>query len=289
MSSKSKNRPWRLLVQILFFALVALIVVNHYLAESGRGIAFLSSASLHAVCPFGGAASIYQYFVVGTFAKKIHESSFILMYLVLFLTILFGPIFCGWVCPLGSFQEWIGKIGKKLFEKKYNRMIPKTLDKYLRYGRYLVLAWVIYATAMTGKLAFEEVDPYFALFQFWTGEVAVTAFIILALTIAASLFAERPWCKYTCPYGAVLSITSLIRLFRIERNSSSCIDCKACDTACPMNIELSGMNAVRNSQCITCMQCTSEENCPVNETVSLSLPGRTNKPVNLSIQRGEIS
>ncbi len=63
----------RKVVQWAFFALIALIAVNHSLAESGTGIPFLSSASLHAICPFGGVVSIYQFATLGTFVQKIHE------------------------------------------------------------------------------------------------------------------------------------------------------------------------------------------------------------------------
>jgi len=287
MGGKRKNYWFRPVIQVFFFALVALIVGNHFLVGKGNGIAFLSSASLHAICPFGGVVSIYQYLSVGTYVKKVHEASFILMYIMLFLTIFFGPIFCGWVCPLGSFQEWIGKIGKRLFSKKYNNFVPKAADKYLRYFRYIVLAWVIYATAITGRLAFEEVDPYFALFQFWTGEVAITAFAILAITMIGAIFVERPWCKYACPYGAVLSITGVIKIFRIKRNNQTCINCGLCNEACPMNIEVSKAGSVNHSQCITCMECTSERVCPVQDTVSLRFFGDNGKGFNLPVQGGK--
>jgi polyferredoxin len=132
---------------------------------------------------------------VGTFTHKIHQSSFILMILVFILAFLFGAVFCGWVCPLGSVQEWVGKLGKRLFKKRYNHFIPRRIDQYLRYLRYIMLIWVLYATAMTGKLAFADIDPYYALFNFWTGEVAITGLTVLGITLLASLAVERPWCK----------------------------------------------------------------------------------------------
>ena len=69
-----RRQIWvRKLVQAFFFILVALISVNHTLAELGKGFTLLSSASLHALCPFGGVVTIYQYLAVGTFVQKIHE------------------------------------------------------------------------------------------------------------------------------------------------------------------------------------------------------------------------
>ncbi len=259
-----RRRIWlRTVVQIFFFALVALISINHTLVESGKGIPLLSSASLHALCPFGGVVTIYQFITVGTFVQKIHASAFILMIIGFLMAILFGPVFCGWVCPFGSIQEWFGGIGRKLFKKRrYNRFIPAKIDYYLRFLRYLVLAWVIYMTAVTGKLIFQEYDPYYALFNFWTSEVAVIGLVILGLSLVGSLFVERPWCKYACPYGAVLGITNLFRVFKIRRTASTCKLDGACDIYCPMNIPVSQKVVVRDHQCISCLECTSEGALP---------------------------
>jgi polyferredoxin len=264
----TRRKIWiRSLVQVFFFVLIALIAVNHSLAENGGGIPLLSKASLHALCPFGGVVTIYQYAAAGTFVQKIHESAFILMVIGFVLAILFGPVFCGWVCPYGTIQEWFGRLGKKLFKRRYNHFIPARLDTILRYARYLVLAWVLYMTAVSGKLIFADYDPYFALFNFWTSEVAVGGMVLLALTLAGALFVERPWCKYACPYGAVLGVFNLFRVFTIRRNPGTCKLDSACDIACPMNIIVSEKKIIRDHQCISCLECTSEARCPVADTV----------------------
>jgi polyferredoxin len=257
-------------VQILFFTLIALIAVNHSLAENGGGIAFLSNASLHALCPFGGVVTIYQYVTVGTFVQKIHESAFALMLIGFVLAFVFGPVFCGWVCPLGTIQEWVGKWGRKLFRRRYNHFIPERLDAVLRYSRYLVLAWIVYVTAISGQLIFANYDPYFALFNFWTGEVAWSALAILGVTLLGALFVERPWCKYACPYGAVLGLSNLFRIFKIRRVASTCKADGACSIMCPMNIKVDQVDVVHDHQCISCLECTSEAICPVANTVIYS-------------------
>ncbi|MCE5207688.1 MAG: 4Fe-4S binding protein [Chloroflexi bacterium] len=273
----TRQRIWiRSLIQIFFFILIALIAINHTLSEDGNnsGIPILSNASLHAVCPFGGVVSIYQFITEGTFVQKIHSSSFVLMVIGFILAILFGPVFCGWICPFGTIQEWIGKIGRKLFKKRrYNHFIPAKIDRYLRYLRYIVLAWVIYMTAASGTLLFSNIDPYFALFNFWSDEVAITGLIVLGVVLLASLFVERPWCKYACPYGAVLGISNLFRIFRIRRVPSTCKLDGICDITCPMNIKVSDKTIVRDHQCISCLECTSEAKCPVASTVDFSAFG----------------
>jgi polyferredoxin len=262
----------RRIIQVFFFVLIGVISLSHILSENGVVIPLLANASLHAICPFGGVVSIYQYFVSGTYVQKIHESSFVLMWITFILAIGFGPVICGWICPLGSIQEWFGKIGKKIFKDKFNNLIPYKYDSYLRYLRYFVLAWVIYMTAITGKLTFAEVDPYSALFNLWSDEVAIGGVMILAITLIASVFVERPWCKYACPYGAILGISNFFRVFKIRRNSNTCVDCKKCSKACPMNIAVSEKHIVLDHQCISCLKCTSEEVCPVDNTVEYKVP-----------------
>ena len=274
MTNLRKKKWLRTTVQISFFVIVLFIVISKTLSERGINIPFIADASLHAICPFGGIVSIYNYFVAGALVQKIHSSSIILMYAVFFLTLLFGPIFCGWICPFGTFQEFIGKIGQKLFGKRYNHFIPKKLDNILRYLRYLVLALVIYNTAVTAKLIFQDYDPYYALFNMFTDEVAITAYIALAITVLLSLFIERPFCKYMCPYGAVLGIFNLFSIFKIKRNNDTCLSCNACNKSCPMNINVSSANKIYNHQCISCLKCTSENVCPVKETVNLKMGGK---------------
>ena len=68
----------RKIVQWFFFILIALIAVNHTLAESGAAIPFLSSASLHAVCPFGGVETLYTFLASGLLVQKIHQSALVM-------------------------------------------------------------------------------------------------------------------------------------------------------------------------------------------------------------------
>ncbi|WP_303870357.1 4Fe-4S binding protein [Acetobacterium wieringae] len=265
--AKPKKFNLRLMVQISFFALIALISVNKTLATAGMGIPFLSAASLHALCPFGGVETFFSLITAGFFVPKTQITSVILMSLVFLLALLFGPVFCGWICPFGAFQEWIGKIGKKIFKKRYNQFILPKVDKLLRYLRYGVLVWVLTVTAVSGTLLFANLDPYHALFKFWTGTVALPALILLGVITIGSLFVARPWCKYACPYGALLGLFNTIRIFKIRRKTATCVNCQKCSRSCPMNIDVCRTETVTNLSCISCYECTSNRNCPKSETL----------------------
>ncbi len=280
MAKKQKKHLIRLTVQIFFLALIILISFNHFRSEQGLAPLLIGAPSLHAVCPFGGVVTIYTYFTEGAFIQKIHQSSFTLMWLVLALTLLFGPVFCSWICPFGTVEEFIGKIGKKIFKKNYNHFVPSIIDKLLRYIRYVILILVVINTAISGKLLFANFDPYFALFNIWSSEVTRLSLLVLGLVLIGSLFVERPWCKYFCPLGALLGIFNLFRIVKLKRNEKTCINCKACDRICPMNINVSTSKAVSNHQCISCFLCTDEITCPVNDTLNFSVLEKNNSREN---------
>jgi ferredoxin len=135
----------------------------------------------------------------------------------------------------------------------------------------------LYLSTKSLKLVYEEYDPYYALFNFWTSEVAITSLVVLGLVLILSLFIERPWCKYACPFGALLGLTNFIKLFKIRRHVPTCINCNRCSNNCPMNIEVSEKEVVNDHQCISCNICTSENVCPVDDTVSFATKAKPQK------------
>jgi polyferredoxin len=269
-----KKFKLRNIIQILFFMLVTLIAVNH---NTDLAIPFTSDASLHSICPFGGVASLYQIITSGEFIKDIHMSSFVMTVLIFGLAILFGPVFCSWICPLGTIQEFISKIGKKIFKKKHNTFISMKVHNILKYFRYVVLVFVLYKTYTSAVLVFENIDPFYALFHIGTGEATTLSLIVLSVILIGSLFVERPWCKYMCPLGALLGITNKFRIFSIRRNENTCINCNMCTKSCPMNIDVANKTKITDLQCISCLECTSENSCPIDNTVNLQIGGFKNE------------
>ena len=269
---KNKLSVLRTIVQVTVFAFVFLGANASVFASMGATLP-VPAFEVHGVCPFGGVETFYSLVTGSGFVHKTHASSVILLLIVLAVTLVFGAVFCGWFCPFGTFQEFIGKLGHRLFPKLYNR-IPRAIDRPLRFIRYGVLVFILVMTARVGKMVFESFDPYAALMNFLTGEAPALALGVLAVVAVASLFVERPFCRWFCPFGALLGLVGMISLFRPRRNADTCIGCRQCDKSCPMGIRVSEKSAVRDQGCISCYRCTSAQACPRPDTVVLATSNR---------------
>jgi ferredoxin len=259
MSNAGRKRTVRVrrAVQIAFFIFVFTIVFSHFVDRRGMDIPWPTVGNFHAICPFGAVETAGRLVTEGSFIPKIHESNIWTFFGAAILTVLFGSLFCGWLCPLGSVQEWIGRIGKKLFKKRYNRFISEKADRFLGYMRYGVLALILYFTTRTTTLVFQRFDPYYALFHFWMGDVFLTALAVFGLVIGLSFFFERPWCRWLCPFGALLGLLQLVSPWKIRVKRKACSGCKACEVVCPMRVPLHKKGAVLDTRCNRCLACVA--------------------------------
>ncbi len=157
---RGKVQRIRKIVQLVFFFWVVTVIALSEAVQNGLSLPFsMETVSLHAICPFGGVVTLWNLIKDGVLIRKIHESAVVLASLSVILAVLFGPVICSWVCPFGTFQEWIGKLGKRLFPKRYNTFVPKHIDRYLRFLRYGILVWILVMTALSATLVFQPYDP----------------------------------------------------------------------------------------------------------------------------------
>ena len=174
----------------------------------------------------------------------------------IWISILFvGVFFCGWLCPFGSLQDWIGYVAKKIHLPRLK--VPQQYQQYLQLLRYILYG----LSTLNIVLYFLNSRFYFShsvalgMWDWINGSV-------LILFLLATFFTDRPFCNYFCVKGASLGVWSVLRPVGVVRHEESCIHCANCQQACPMNIAVDNLKFVRHPNCINCMKCLTV--CPKN-------------------------
>jgi NAD-dependent dihydropyrimidine dehydrogenase PreA subunit len=157
-----------------------------------------------AYCPFGGIQALGSYLLNQALSCSM-TSAQIVMGIILFISILIlSKLFCSYICPIGTFTEWLGKLGDRL---KIRLSLSGWLDKVLRSIKYILLFITLYYSFGTNELFCKKYDPYFAITTGFSMDVEVLyASIAITLAILGSVFIRLFWCKYLCPLGAISNI-----------------------------------------------------------------------------------
>lgn len=185
--------------------------------------------------------------------------------------LLLGVFSCGWVCPLGTVQDWAYKLGRLLRLPLFR--MPEGVQRYLQLSRYLMLFLVTtYATVevIRGFFAHLHVTRYLGTLMKGNALDAMALTILLSFVIIG-LFFNRPFCNYFCTGGAKTGLWSVLRIVGIRRDTTRCGNCKLCNKACPMNINIAETPFVRHPNCISCMSCLAA--CPKNCLSYTIMPG----------------
>lgn len=95
--------------------------------------------------------------------------------------------------------------------------------------------------------------------------------VLLGLA-AASFIVRNFWCRYLCPYGALMGLVALLSPNRIRRSPDHCVDCGKCARACPSRIPVDQLVAIRSTECTSCLECVAA--CPVQDALALESVGR---------------
>ncbi|UCE60537.1 MAG: 4Fe-4S binding protein [Phycisphaerales bacterium] len=199
------------------------------------------------ICPIGGIQNISVALVDAEYAVPFVVILFV--FLPLIAALLFGRVFCGGVCPLGGIQEIV------LLKPVY---VPRRLDKALGLFKYIYLAiaiWFAVQPAETRDFVICRFDPFVGFFRMsGPGNMLIFGGVLLILGI----FVGRPYCRYLCPYGALLALLSRLSWRGVTITPDNELDCGLCTEACPYGA-IEQMRAVRSS-CLYCARCYAS--CP---------------------------
>ncbi len=199
------------------------------------------------ICPIGAIQNVVVALTDPRYAVSYFVIAFFLIPLI--MTVLFGRVFCGGVCPLGAIQELV--VLKPLH-------VPRVLDKVLGSFKwiYLVLAiWFAARPIETRDFLICRFDPFVGFFRF-TGPLHMM--LIGAGLLVLGMFVGRPYCRYLCPYGAILSLLSRLSWWGVSITPDKELDCGLCAASCPYGA-IKDLRAEKSS-CLFCARCFNT--CP---------------------------
>lgn len=173
------------------------------------------------VCSIGSIQNIALAMVDSTY----HLPLVVLLFFILpvLFTFLFGRVFCAGVCPFGALQELVNV-------KNYRLSRAVTVALGVIPWLYLIFA-VLYAVTRS-RFIICQFDPFIGIFRLG-GDVGLILFGALLLIL--SVFTGRPFCRFLCPYGALLSLFSSVSIWKIRLTRKNCINCELCHNSCPVD------------------------------------------------------
>jgi len=185
------------------------------------------------VCAVGSVQNVALGLGDATYAVPLVVLGFFLLPLV--ATLLFGRTFCAAVCPLGAIQDLVAVRPVQ---------VPRWLDHGLGLLAYVYVgAAVLFATTGAAFIICEY-DPFVSLFRLVPlgrdGSImdafpgSLTMVVVSVAVLAVGVFVARPYCRWICPYGAVLRILSRFSWKHVTITPDECIQCRLCEDACPV-------------------------------------------------------
>jgi NAD-dependent dihydropyrimidine dehydrogenase PreA subunit len=205
----------------------------------------------------------------------VHPAGLAILLLVLLSGVLLKKAFCSWVCPIGTLSETLAALGRRLFRRRTG--LPRALDLPLRSLKYLLLLFFVYVVffSMSPTQVGDFLDsPYdrvadVKMLRFFERLSPLGLAVLLGLVVLSVLIPYF-WCRYLCPYGALLGALSLLSPLKVTRHARSCIDCGLCTKACPSRLPVENLARVSSDECFACLSCVAA--CPVPRALRVETP-----------------
>lgn len=279
-NSADRSQQTRRAVQLAFLLLNGFLGVQFFLwvryFESHGATTYVDRpAGVDGWLPIAGLINL-RYFLATHHIPDIHPAAMVLFAAFLFISMLMKKAFCSWLCPVGTASEYLWKLGRRIFHRNLN--VPRWLDLTLRSLKYLLLAFFLFIvfTMPVDSLIGFLMSPFGIVadvkmlnFFRYIGTVGLAVVMIL---VALSVVIQNFWCRYLCPYGALMGIVSALSPVKIRRDATACIDCGKCSKACPSHLPVDQLIQIRSVECTACMECVAA--CPAENALQFSLAPR---------------
>ena len=280
-SSPDRSQEVRRSVQFAFLLLNAYIGVRfvlwvRYFESQGSSPYIDRPAGVDGWLPIAGLMNL-RYFLVMHHIPAIHPAAMVLVCVFILCSLLVKKSFCSWLCPVGTVSEYLWKLGRKLFRRSFTA--PLWLDVPLRSVKYFLLAFFLFVvfTMTVQELGDVLMSPFgivadVKMLNFFRN-IGILGIVVLAALVVFSVLIQNFWCRFLCPYGALMGIVSIVSPVKIRRDAQACIDCGKCNKACPSHLPVDRLVQIRSVECTGCMECIAV--CPAENALQLSLAPRS--------------
>ncbi|WP_456431120.1 4Fe-4S binding protein [Thermosulfuriphilus sp.] len=258
-----------------FFLLVSLYIGYRFylffLWATGKSTIFQERPpSVEGFLPLSALIGLKHLILTGVY-DPVHPAGLTILLTILTIAFVFRKGFCGWICPVGAISSFLERIGRRL---RWLKEPPLWLEYPLMAVKYLLMGFFIYF--IFWKMDLKQIRAFIQspynfvadgkMLIFFLHPTDKTLIFLIALG-AFCLVVRNFWCRFLCPYGALLGLFSVFSPFFVRRNSSVCLNCKLCTQRCPVAIPIHKRNSIRSPECIGCLECL--EACPAEDALSL--------------------
>lgn len=275
-----RTQTLRHAVQVGFAVLNVWIGIEFYrwvrfYETAGQGARVDRPAGVEGWLPIAGLMNL-KYWILTWDVPEIHAAGMFLLVAFLGISWVLRKAFCSWLCPIGALSELLWEGGREMFGR--NVSLPRWIDLPLRSLKYILFGLFFYAIAQmsTADLKAFLYTPYglvadVKMLDFFRA-MGRTSAMVIGVLLVASLFVKNVWCRYLCPYGAMLGLVALVSPTRIRRTADACIDCGKCARACPSLLPVDRLASVRSAECTNCLLCITA--CPSRDALHCSVTRR---------------
>ncbi|ABB33548.2 4Fe-4S ferredoxin iron-sulfur binding domain protein [Geobacter metallireducens RCH3] len=266
---------WGFLLFMVYLGVRLFLFVSHF--RTGGAAPFVPRADgVEGFLPIAGLLGVKDWVESGVI-NPIHPASVVIFVTVVAVSLLLKRSFCSWICPVGTLSELFWKRGFVLFKR--NIRPPRWLDVALRGIKYLLLLFFLYSIlwAMTPEAATAFIHSDYnavadvRLLDFFL-HLSGIPLAVIAVLLVLSLPVRNPFCRYLCPYGALLGLVSVLSPVKVTREKKTCVSCGVCTQVCPSYIPVMSKERVMSEECVGCWRCVSH--CRAMGALEMKLAGR---------------